>query len=51
MQAQDSHQKKQGLHREKQPYEPPTAILVCVQLNERVLGCNFTSPNLCKYTE
>ena len=28
---------------EKQPYEPPKVTSVPVQLEERVLGCNFST--------
>jgi len=51
MEAQDSQKNKQGFDSEKQPYEPPKATLVRVQLEERVLGCNFSSIRYCGLTE
>ena len=36
---------------EKQPYEPPKATCVQVQLEERVLGCNFSTVKNCGLTE
>ncbi len=36
---------------EKQPYEPPKATCVRVQLEERVLGCNFSTVKICGLTE
>jgi hypothetical protein len=50
MKVQDLQKTTQGFGSEKQPYEPPTAILVPVQLEERVLGCNYTTTTLCNYT-
>jgi len=44
-------QKKQGVHTEKQAYEPPKATFVRVQLEERVLGCNFSTIKYCGITE
>jgi hypothetical protein len=42
-------------HREseskKQPYEPPEATVVPVRLEERVLGCNFSTIQVCGLTE
>jgi hypothetical protein len=35
----------------KQPYEPPKAAIVPVQLEERVLGCNFSTIKYCGLTE
>jgi hypothetical protein len=35
----------------KQPYEPPQATLVSVRLEERVLGCNFSTFQVCGLTE
>jgi hypothetical protein len=46
----DLQMQKQGAGKGKQPYEPPKATCVRVQLEERVLGCNYTSTNLCNYT-
>jgi hypothetical protein len=36
---------------EKQPYEPPQATCVQVQLEERVLGCLYSSIKVCGLTE
>jgi hypothetical protein len=36
---------------EKQPYEPPKVTVVPVQLEERVLGCNFSTVKNCGLTE
>jgi hypothetical protein len=36
---------------DKQPYEPPKAAIVPVQLEERVLGCNFSTIKNCGLTE
>ena len=44
------NQDLQKNNQSKQPYEPPKATCVRVQLEERVLGCNYTSTNLCNYT-
>lgn len=35
----------------KQPYEPPKATVVPVKLEERVLGCNFSTIKYCGLTE
>ena len=35
----------------KKPYEPPKANCVRVQLEERVLGCNFSTIKYCGLTE
>jgi len=51
MENRDLKKHNQGGGREKQPYEPPQATSVRVQLEERVLGCNFSSVRLCGYTE
>ena len=37
-------------HRE-QPYEPPEATVIPVQLEERVLGCLYSSIQVCGLTE
>ncbi|MFZ2445113.1 MAG: hypothetical protein WAW37_02030 [Syntrophobacteraceae bacterium] len=42
MKAQDSR---------KKPYEPPKAAAVHVQLEERVLGCLFSTIKYCGLTE
>ncbi len=36
---------------EKQAYEPPRVSCVHVQLEERVLGCNFSTVKVCGLTE
>jgi len=36
---------------DKQPYEPPQASCVQVQLEERVLGCLYSSIKVCGLTE
>ena len=51
MQDQDFQEKKPGFDGEKQPYEPPKATLVRVELEERVLGCLFSSIKVCGLTE
>jgi hypothetical protein len=35
---------------QKQSYEPPMANFYRVQLEESVGSCNYTSVDLCKYT-
>jgi hypothetical protein len=35
----------------KQTYEPPKATCIRVQLEERVLGCNFSTIHNCGLTE
>ncbi|HOI93567.1 MAG TPA: hypothetical protein PK250_02565 [Syntrophobacter fumaroxidans] len=35
----------------KKSYEPPKATVVQVQLEERVLGCNFSTIKVCGLTE
>jgi hypothetical protein len=47
----DSNKPKQGFDREKQPYEPPKATCVRVELEERVLGCVFSTLKYCGLTE
>jgi hypothetical protein len=42
--------KNQG-NKDKQPYEPPKAACVRIQLEERVLGCNFSTIKYCGLTE
>lgn len=51
MAEQDAQQKKERLHGEKQPYEPPKATLVPVKIEERVMGCNFSTIKNCGLTE
>jgi hypothetical protein len=51
MEAQDSQKNKQGFDSEKQPYEPPKATVVPVQIEERVLGCLFSTIKYCGLTE
>ena len=36
---------------EKQPYEPPTATCVRVHLEERILGCLYSTIRVCGLTE
>jgi len=36
---------------QKKPYEPPKVTAVQVQLEERVLGCNFSTIKYCGLTE
>ncbi len=36
---------------QKRPYESPKATVVPVQLEERVLGCNFSTVKNCGLTE
>jgi len=36
---------------QKKPYEPPKAAVVRVQLEERVLGCLFSTIKYCGLTE
>jgi hypothetical protein len=51
MKDQDPQKNKQGFDGEKQTYEPPKATSVRVQLEERVLGCNFSTIKNCGLTE
>jgi len=51
MQDQDSYPKKPGLQGAKPAYEPPKATVVRVQLQERVLGCLFSTIKVCGLTE
>jgi hypothetical protein len=51
MEDRDSQKNKPGFDREKKPYEAPKATVVCVQLEERVLGCNFSTIKYCGLTE
>ena len=51
MKDQDSQKNKRGCDSEKQPYEPPKATFVPVQLEERVLGCTFSTIKYCGLTE
>jgi hypothetical protein len=51
MKDRDLQKHKPGFDSEKQPYEPPKATLVRVQLEERVLGCLYSSMRVCGLTE
>jgi hypothetical protein len=51
MKDQDLPKNNIGLDEEKQPYEPPQATFVRVELEERVLGCNFSTVKYCGLTE
>jgi hypothetical protein len=51
MKDQDSQKNKQGLDSKKQPYEAPKATFVRVELEERVLGCVFSTIKYCGLTE
>jgi hypothetical protein len=43
--------KNQQTEARKQTYEPPQATCIRVQLEERVLGCNFSTVQNCGLTE
>ena len=51
MKDRDPQKNKQAFDSEKLHYEPPKATLVRVQLEERVLGCNFSTIKNCGLTE
>jgi len=51
MENRDFPKLDQGVGREKQPYEPPQANFVRVQVEERILGCNFSTIKYCGLTE
>ena len=51
MKDQISPKNQPGIEAKKQTYEPPKATCVRVQLEERVLGCNFSTVKNCGYTE
>jgi hypothetical protein len=51
MENQDSHQSKPGFDSKKQPYEAPKATFVRVELEERVLGCVFSTIKYCGLSE
>jgi hypothetical protein len=51
MKDQDLQKNKRGCDRDKQPYEPPKATVVPVQLEERVLGCVYSTIKYCGLTE
>ncbi len=51
MKDQDLQRNKPGFDREKQPYEPPKATYVRMQLEERLLGCLYSSMRVCGLTE
>jgi hypothetical protein len=51
MENQDSHQSKQGFDSKKQAYEAPKATFVRVKLEERVLGCTYSSLKYCGLVE
>ena len=51
MKVQDSSKRPPGLGSGKQPYEPPRADCVRVQLEERVLGCLYSTIKVCGLTE
>jgi hypothetical protein len=51
MKNQDLQRNEPGCDREKQPYEPPKATVVPVQLEERVLGCLFSTLKYCGFSE
>jgi hypothetical protein len=47
----DLQKNKQGIDSEKQHYDPPKATPVRVELEERVLGCNYSTIKNCGLTE
>lgn len=51
MKDQVSPKNQQGIEAKKQTYEPPKATSIRVQLEERVLGCNFSTIKYCGLTE
>jgi hypothetical protein len=51
MEDQDAQKNHQESESEEQFYEPPKATVVRVQLEERVLGCNFSTIQVCGLTE
>jgi hypothetical protein len=51
MKDQDLQKNKQRVGDKKQTYESPKATCICVQLEERVLGCNFSTIHNCGLTE
>lgn len=36
---------------EKKPYDPPQITVVQIQIEERVLGCNYSTVKYCGITE
>jgi hypothetical protein len=51
MKDQDLPKNQLALDSEKQHYEPPKATFVLVELEERVLGCNYSTIKNCGLTE
>jgi hypothetical protein len=51
MEDRDLQRQKQGAGSGKQPYEPPKATCVRVELEERVLGCLYSTIKVCGLTE
>jgi hypothetical protein len=51
MKVQGLQQDKQVVGSEKQHYDPPQATFVRVELEERVLGCNYSTIKNCGLTE
>jgi hypothetical protein len=51
MENQDSQKSKPGFDSKKQPYEAPKVTFVRVELEERVLGCVFSTIKYCGLTE
>jgi hypothetical protein len=51
MKDQDSQKNKLAFDSEKPHYEPPKATSVRVELEERVLGCNYSTIKNCGLTE
>ena len=51
MEDQEAKKNHQESGSKKQPYEPPEATVVRVQLEDRVLGCNFSTIQVCGLTE
>ena len=51
MKDQELPKSKPVVGEKKQTYEPPKATCIRVQLEERVLGCNFSTIHNCGLTE
>ena len=51
MEDRDRPQDLQEQSSPARPYEPPEANVIPVKLEDRVLGCNFSTISVCELTE
>jgi hypothetical protein len=51
MEDRDVQKDLRELDSTKQSYEPPDVAVVPVRLEDRVLGCNFSTISVCELTE